>query len=61
MTEIARHIKEEQRGNDMFNTLNQTLIDLERYNLLSESMMFDLRQHLKDYLQLLQEHVKKVP
>lgn len=48
MSEIAR-FKDQPV---VFETLNQTLIELSEKSLLSESFMFDLKPHLKDYIEL---------
>lgn len=56
MSEIARF----KDTPAVFETLNQTLGDLEQHNLMSEALMFDLKPSLKSYIELI-EILKEAP
>jgi len=50
MSEIARF----KETHSVYETLNQTLCDLEQHSLMSEALMFDLKPSLKSYIELLE-------
>jgi hypothetical protein len=50
MSEIARF----KDNHSVFETLSQTLCDLDQHKLLSEALMFDVKPSLKDFIELLE-------